>query len=43
MADITAFAGLAYVAIAKIDVPAGLDSLKFWRERVASRPSIARA
>lgn len=43
MADITAFAGLAYVAIAKIDVPAGLDNLKFWRERVASRPSIARA
>jgi glutathione S-transferase len=43
MADITAFAGLAYVAIAKIDVAAGLDSLKFWRERVASRPSIARA
>ena len=42
MADITAFAGLAYVAIAKIDVPAGLDNLKFWRERVASRPSIAR-
>ena len=43
MADITAFAGLAYVAIAKIGVPAGLDNLKFWRERVASRPSIARA
>ena len=43
MADITAFAGLAYAAIAKIDVPAGLDNLKFWRERVASRPSIARA
>src|SRR6478736_406966 len=39
MADITAFAGLAYVAIAKIGVPAGLDNLKFWRERVASRPS----
>jgi hypothetical protein len=33
----------AYVAIAKIDVPAGLDNLKLWRERVAGRPSIARA
>ena len=43
MADITAFAGLAYVAIAKIDIPAGLDNLKSWRERVANRPSIAHA
>jgi glutathione S-transferase len=43
MADITAFAGLVYVAIAKIEVPSELNNLKFWHERVASRPSIAYA
>jgi glutathione S-transferase len=43
MADITAFAGLAYAAIAKIEVPAELNNLRFWHQRVASRPSIANA
>jgi glutathione S-transferase len=43
MVDITAFAGLAYAAFAKIDVPAGLDRLTSWRERIASRASVVRA
>jgi glutathione S-transferase len=43
MADITAFAGLVYAAIAKIEVPGDLRNLKFWHQRVASRPSIAHA
>lgn len=43
MADITAFAGLIYADIAKIDIPANLTHLKAWRARVASRPSIAQA
>ncbi|MDP5217166.1 glutathione S-transferase [Ruegeria sp. 2205SS24-7] len=41
MADITAFAGLAFADFAKLDIPSELDNLKAWRERVASRPSIA--
>jgi glutathione S-transferase len=41
MADITAFVGLAYADFAKIDVPCGLSNLHSWRERVASRPSVA--
>ncbi len=43
MADITAFAGLVYAAIAKVEVPGELANLKFWHQRVAGRPSIARA
>jgi glutathione S-transferase len=43
MADITAFAGLVYAAIAKIDVPGELNNLRFWHQRVASRPSVAQA
>jgi glutathione S-transferase len=43
MADITAFAGLVYAVIAKIEVPGDLNNLKFWHQRVASRPSIAHA
>src|SRR5262245_3196019 len=43
MADITAFAGLVYVAIANIEVPSELNNLKFWHKRIASRPSIAHA
>jgi glutathione S-transferase len=43
MADITAFAGLAYAAIAGIEVPDELNNLGFWHQRVAGRPSIARA
>jgi glutathione S-transferase len=43
MADITAFAGLAYADIARIDVPTDLVRLKAWRARVAERPSVAHA
>jgi glutathione S-transferase len=43
MADITAFAGLVYAAIARIEVPGELNNLKFWHQRVAGRPSIAHA
>ena len=43
MVDITAFAGLAYAGFGKIEVPAGLDRLTTWRERVASRASVMRA
>jgi glutathione S-transferase len=43
MADITAFAGLAFADIAKIEVPADLTHLKAWRARVAARPSVAHA
>jgi glutathione S-transferase len=42
-ADITAFAGLAFADIAKIDIPADLANLTVWRARVAQRPSIAQA
>lgn len=37
MADITAFAGLAFADFAKVEIPAGLDNLRNWRERVADR------
>lgn len=43
MADITAYAGLAFADIAKIDVPGDLIHLKAWRKRVADRPSAAHA
>ena len=43
MADITAFAGLAYADFARIETPAGLAALQAWRARVAARPSIAQA
>lgn len=43
MADITAFAGLAFADFAKIQVPAELGHLIAWRERVAARPSVALA
>ena len=43
MADITAFAGLAYADIARIEVPDDLVRLKAWRARVAERPSVAHA
>ncbi len=39
MADITAFAGLAFADFAEVDIPPGLDNLTAWRARVASRPS----
>ena len=41
VADITAFAGLAFADFAKIDVPEECTALKDWRSRVAQRPSIA--
>ena len=43
MADITAFAGVLFAAIAKIEVPRELGKLISWHERVAGRPSIAYA
>lgn len=41
MADITAYAGLAYVDFAQIGIPDELTHLKDWRARVAARPSVA--
>ena len=41
--DITAFAGLLFAAFGKIEIPAELDRLASWRERIASRASIMRA
>ncbi len=41
MADITAFAGLAFADLAKVDIPAELTNLSSWRARVAQRPSMA--
>jgi glutathione S-transferase len=43
VADITAFAGLAFADFARIDIPADLANLRAWRARVAERPSIAQA
>ncbi len=41
VADITAFAGLAFADFAKVEIPVHLSHLAEWRENVASRPSIA--
>jgi len=41
MADITAFAGLAFADFAKVEVPETLTHLTAWRAKVAARPSIA--
>ncbi|WP_296419800.1 glutathione S-transferase family protein [Pseudooctadecabacter sp.] len=41
VADITAFAGLAFADFAKVEIPAGLTHLSAWRTKVAARPSIA--
>lgn len=41
VADITAFAGLAFADFAKIDVPDDCANLKAWHQKVAQRPSIA--
>ena len=43
VADITAFAGLAFADIAKVDVPEECANLRAWRARVAERPSVAHA
>lgn len=39
MADITAFAGLAFADFAQVEIPADLTYLRSWRERVARRYS----
>ena len=41
MADITAFAGLAFTDFAKVDIPENLHNLIKWRAQMAQRPSIA--
>ncbi len=41
MADITAFAGLAFADFAKIAIPEDCTNLKSWRQRVAERPSVS--
>ena len=41
MADITAFAGLAFADFAKVEIPQSLSHLNTWRAKVAARPSIA--
>ncbi len=41
MADITAFAGLAFADFARIEIPEDCNNLQAWREKVASRPSVA--
>jgi len=41
MADITAFAGLAFADFAKVEIPEDLSNLKTWRSRVSARPSCA--
>lgn len=43
MADITAFAGLAFADFAGVAVPDGLTNLSAWRARVGDRPSVAQA
>ena len=40
MADITAFAGLAFADFAKVAIPNGCTNLVAWREKIAARPSI---
>lgn len=40
MADITAFAGLAFADFAKVEIPENLLNLNAWRAKVAARPSI---
>ncbi|MCH9685147.1 MAG: glutathione S-transferase [Deltaproteobacteria bacterium] len=39
MADITAFAGLAFADLAKVEIPLELTHLLAWRAKVAARPS----
>ena len=41
VADITAFAGLAFADFAEIEIPAHLKHLMAWRETVAARASVA--
>ncbi|NOD35852.1 MULTISPECIES: glutathione S-transferase family protein [unclassified Ruegeria] len=41
VADITAFAGLAFADFAKVEIPESLTKLRAWRAKIATRPSIA--
>ena len=41
MADITAFAGLAFADFAKVEIPESLSNLNAWRSKMSARPSIA--
>ena len=41
MADITAFAGLAFADFAEVEIPENISHLNTWRSKVAARPSIA--
>ncbi|MEM9277043.1 MAG: glutathione S-transferase [Pseudomonadota bacterium] len=41
MADITAFAGLAFADFAQVEIPAECTNLVAWREKIASRPAVA--
>lgn len=41
MADITAFAGLAFADFAEVAIPEACVNLLSWRQRVGERPSIA--
>jgi len=41
MADITAYAGLAFADFAKVEIPESLSNLNAWRDKVGARPSIA--
>ena len=41
MADITAFAGLAFADFANVEIPTNLEHLQAWRAKVAARPSVA--
>ena len=40
MADITLFTGLGFADFVKLEIPAHLEHLSAWRQRVASRPSV---
>ncbi len=40
MADITAYAGLAFADFAKVEIPSELTHLHAWRARCAARPSM---
>ena len=39
MADITAYAGLAFADAVKLNMPSGCERLQLWRQRVAARPA----
>jgi glutathione S-transferase len=43
MADITVYAGLAFADFVELDIPAGCEALRAWRDRVAARPATVAA